>query len=248
MPPHRSLFEFDYNRKKTTALTSRHCSRWSWKGESLLSLWLAAPLRASPSRSFGPVRASAAVSRGVLNPLTGLDPPLCTKRQAHIWKKKVQSVSMGQPCQVWILERLAAYLGTLEPCVDTHRTVSYIAWSYRGQERSGGTEALQMFFISGPQGKSVTATPGSFCSQLPGRAEPSADAPPQSGYLTRIVPDAPLAWTVSHRHLYENFRSNLACESSTVDVCWVSMYSLKSVLLFTNAASFNEKRLIYGKY
>lgn len=51
-----------------------------------------------------------------------------------------------------------------------HRTVSYIAWSYWGQERSGGTEALQMFFISGPQGKSVTTTPGSFCSELGGRA------------------------------------------------------------------------------
>lgn len=138
---------------------------------------------------------------------------------------------MGQPCQVWILERLAAYLGTLEPCVDTHRTVSYIAWSYRGQERSGGTEALQMFFISGPQGKSVTATPGSFCSELPGRAEPSADAPPQSGYLTRRAPDAPLARTASRRHLYENFRSNLPRESHTVDVWRVSMYSLKSLLL-----------------
>lgn len=77
---------------------------------------------------------------------------------------------MGQPCQVWILELLITYLGTLEPCVDMHRTVSYIAWSYWGQERSGGTEALQMFFISGPQGKSVTATPGSFCSELGGRA------------------------------------------------------------------------------
>lgn len=129
------------------------------------------------------------------------------------------------------MEHLAAYLGTLEPCVDTHRTVSYIAWSYRGQERSGGTEALQMFFISRPQGKSVTATPGSFCSELPGREEPSAHALPQSGYLTRIVPDAPLTWTVSRRHLYENFRSNLPCESHTVDVRQVSMYSLKSLLL-----------------
>lgn len=76
---------------------------------------------------------------------------------------------MGQPCQVWISEHLLSYLGTLEPCVDMHRTVSYIAWSYWGQERSGGTEALQMFFISGPQGKSVTTTPGSFCSELRGR-------------------------------------------------------------------------------
>lgn len=146
------------------------------------------------------------------------------------------------------MERLAAYLGTLEPCVDTHRTVSYIAWSYRGQERSGGTEALQMFFISGPQGKSVTATPGSFCSELPGRAEPSADAPPQSGYLTRIAPDAALAWTVLRRHLYENFRSNLPCESCTVDATQGFNVQLKVSVAFTNAAGFNEKRLIYGKY
>lgn len=68
----------------------------------------------------------------------------------------------GGPVTEGVSERLHLYQGTLEPCVDMHRTVSYIAWSYWGQERSGGTEALQMFFISGPQGKSVTTTPGSF--------------------------------------------------------------------------------------
>lgn len=99
-------------------------------------------------------------------------------------------VSMGQPCQVWISERLIPYLGTLEPCVDMHRTVSYIAWSYWGQERSGGTEALQMFFISGPQGKAVTTTPGSFCSGLGGRAVMLCL--PQSGYLTEKIQPTPL--------------------------------------------------------
>ncbi|KAK5617734.1 hypothetical protein CRENBAI_001022 [Crenichthys baileyi] len=84
--------------------------------------------------------------------------------------ERVQSMSTGQPCQVRVSEHLISYLGTLEPCVDMHRSVSYIAWSYWGQERSGGTEALQMFFISGPQGKSVTTTPGSFCSELGGSA------------------------------------------------------------------------------
>lgn len=71
------------------------------------------------------------------------------------------TMSTGQHCQVWLLEHFIPCQGTLEPCVDMHRTVSYIAWSYRGQERSGGTEALQMFFISRPRGNSVTATPGS---------------------------------------------------------------------------------------
>lgn len=92
--------------------------------------------------------------------LAPLDPTSATHME------RVHSMSMGLPCQVRKSEHLMLYLGTLEPCVDTHRTVSYIAWSYWGQERSGGTEVLQMFFISGPQGKSVTTTPGSFCSEL----------------------------------------------------------------------------------
>lgn len=87
----------------------------------------------------------------------------------HTYGKSAQCVNRAV-CLVWISEHLIPYLGTLEPCVDMHRTVSYIAWSYWGQERSGGTEALQMFFISGPQGKSVTVTPGSFSSVLGGRA------------------------------------------------------------------------------
>lgn len=124
---------------------------------------------------FRPVTVTAAVTSKVRSSLTGLNPLTLTPtptlpQTAATHMEKVHSVSMGQPWQVWISEHLIPYLGTLEPCVDMHRTVSYIAWSYWGQERSGGTEALQMFFISGPQGKSVTATPGSFCSELGGRA------------------------------------------------------------------------------
>lgn len=105
----------------------------------------------------------------VANSLTRLSSrPVQPTLATHM--ERVHTVSMGQTCQERISEHLLPYLGTLEPCVDMHRTASYIAWSYWGQERSGGTEALQMFFISGPQGKSVTATPGSFCSELRGKA------------------------------------------------------------------------------
>ena len=150
---------------------------------------------------------------------------------------------MGRPCQVWISERLLPYLGTLEPCVDTHRTVSYIAWSYWGQERSGGTEALQMFFISGPQGKAVTTTPGSFCSGAPRQ---SGDALTQSGYLSENTLTPPLchvnafmetlavnaqAWThvQVYSHVYD-FIWNHSCSSlikKTANLLFCLLYHLK---------------------
>ena len=130
--------------------------------------------------------------------------PFHPKAATHM--EREHSVSMGQSCQGWISEHLTPYLGTLEPCVDMHRTVSYIAWSYWGQERSGGTEALQMFFISGPQGKSVTTTPGSFCSELGGRAVMLCHSP--AIWLkrdhSRIVRDPLFTWTV-----HGNFSNNL---------------------------------------
>lgn len=135
--------------------------------------------------------------------------------------ERVHTVSMGQACQVWISEHLIPYLGTLEPCVDTYRTVSYIAWSYWGQERSGGTEALQMFFISGPQGKSVTTTPGSFCSELGGRAvmlcHSLAIGVKIDSRCSRIVQDPLFTWTVSCKFLHGNFRNNLLCKQWTRD-------------------------------
>lgn len=119
---------------------------------------------------------------------------LGTEQQPHICGK-THSVATGRPCPAWISQHLIPYLGTLEPCVDTYRTVSYIAWSYWGQERSGGTEALQMFFISGPQGKSVTATPGSLRSAPRGSA--AARLSDWTSQRSRTVPEPLLAWTVS---------------------------------------------------
>lgn len=162
MPPPSFLFEFDYSGKKYG------CNLSAWR-ESGLG-WTRRP---SGLRVQAPTAVSGEAPNLLTRPRPPPPPPSCppppnphfAPSGRHTYGKKSNGVSTGRPCQVWIPEHLAAYLGTLEPCVDTHRTVSYIAWSYRGQERSGGTEALQMFFISRPQGKSVTATPGSFCSE-----------------------------------------------------------------------------------
>lgn len=158
--------------------------------------------------------------------------------------ERVHIVSMGQPCQVWILERLIPYLGTLEPCVDMHRTVSYIAWSYWGQERSGGTEALQMFFISGPQGKSVTTTPGSFCSELGGRAvmlcHSLAIRLKIDSHCFNRVWDALFTWTVSCRHLYGN---NPLCSEYIAQV-WTHTH-IRSHMNFLVCLHFKLHRFLW---
>lgn len=59
-----------------------------------------------------------------------------------------------------------------------HHTAHYIAWSYREQERRGGTEALQMFSITGPRGRAA-ATPAS--------ARTAATWPNTSGAMLRTT-------------------------------------------------------------
>lgn len=71
----------------------------------------------------------------------------------HTYGKRAGCVNGAELSGVNITASHTQYLGTTEPCVNKRRGVSYIAWSYWGQERNGGTEALQMFFISGPQGR-----------------------------------------------------------------------------------------------
>lgn len=60
-------------------------------------------------------------------------------------------------------------LGAWKPHVDMHLTTRYITWSYRGQGRRSGTEPLQMFFISRPQGRAALSS-NTCCSAITMRA------------------------------------------------------------------------------
>lgn len=83
----------------------------------------------------------------------------------HILRNKLIVAPLWhRPCVwFWMWRHSVPCGGTWEPCVDMHHTAHYIAWSYREQERRGGTEALQMFSITGPQGRSAPSCNTCFC-------------------------------------------------------------------------------------
>lgn len=79
----------------------------------------------------------------------------------HTSTQPVYDVSLFK--WVWMWRRSIPCGGTWEPCADMHHTAHYIAWSYREQERRGGTEALQMFSITGPRGRAALSSNTCFC-------------------------------------------------------------------------------------